>query len=221
MGEDGVAQGGAVEDGADHFDQGIGGGEDFGGAMGEGDVGADGLLGGGEIAGEEGAEQADVGEAADVDVVGGAFVRGGAASVGGEEAAVAFFDVGVPVLAGSEHEVEVALEVVVGVVAFAGEQGVEEDFGELEVEGVLSGAKELVVVDAVLAPVGGLVVEDVAAFVEGGVVRAPQDAAGVMLFGWEVGANGAVVLEEGGAVVVPMHGHGEGIGDEGTPGQAC
>jgi hypothetical protein len=39
----------------------------------------------------------------------------------------------------------------------------------------------------------------------------------VMLFGWEVGANGAVVLEKGGAVVVPMHGHGEGIGDEGTP----
>jgi hypothetical protein len=112
---------------------------------------------------------------------------------------------------------EVALEVVAGVVAFAGEQRVEEDSGELEVEGVLSGAKELVVVDAVLAPVGGLVVEDVAAFVEGGVMRAPEDAAGVMLFGWEVGANDAVVLEEGGTVVVPMHGHGEGIGDEGTP----
>lgn len=119
--EDGIAQRGAVDDGAGHFDQGIGGGEDFGGAMGECDMSADGLLSGGEIASEVGAEESDVGEAADVDVVGGALVRGGAASVGGEEAAVALFDVGVPVLAGSEHEVEVALEVVVGVVAFAGE----------------------------------------------------------------------------------------------------
>ena len=206
-----------MEDSAGHFDQGIGGGEDFGGTVGECDVGADGLLGGGEIASEEGAEQADVGEAADVDVVGGALVRGGAASVGGEEAAVALFDVGVPVLAGSEHEVEVALEVVVGVVAFAGEQGVEEDFGELEVEGVLSGAKELMVVDAVLAPVGSLVMQDVAAFVERGVLRAPEDAAGVSWLWREVVAHEAVVLEQGSAVVVPVNGHGESVCDERAP----
>lgn len=218
MGEDGFAQGCAVEDSAGDFYLGLCCGEDFGCAVGECDMGANGFKSSREITGEKGGEEADVGETSDVDVVGSAFFRGSAAGVGGVEAAMAFFDVGVPVLAGSEHEVEVALEVVVGVVAFASEQGVEEDFGELEIEGVLTGAEELMVVDAVLTPVGGLVMEDVAAFVEGGVVGAPEDAAGVVLPGGEVVANGAVVLMEGGAVVVPMHGHGESVCDEGAPG---
>ena len=85
----------------------------------------------------------------------------------------------------------------------------------------MSGAKELMVVDAVLAPEGSLVMEDVAAFVERSVVRAPEDAAGVSWFWRQVVAHEAVVLEQGSAVVVPVNGHGESIGDEGTPSQAC
>ena len=72
------------------------------------------------------------------------------------------------------------------------------------------------VVDAALAPVLGLVVEDFAVFVEGGVVGAPEDGAGVGVFRREVGGDFSVFGEEGLAVVVPVDGHGGGVCDEGA-----
>jgi hypothetical protein len=59
--------------------------------------------------------------------------------------------------------------------------------------------------------------EDVAAFVERGVLRAPEDAAGVSWLWREVVAHEAVVLEQGSAVVVPVNGHGESVCDERAP----
>lgn len=72
------------------------------------------------------------------------------------------------------------------------------------------------IVDVAHAPVGGLVAENVAAFVEGLVGGAPEDAAGVGVAGALVVVEEAVVAVEGGAVVVPVPGHGERIGDPGA-----
>jgi len=77
-----------------------------------------------------------------------------------------------------------------------------------------------VVVDPTLAPKAGLVAEDIAAGASGRVGRAVEDAIWVRIAGGEVAVDEAVVAAEGGAVIVPMGGHGERIGDEGAEQQA-
>ena len=72
------------------------------------------------------------------------------------------------------------------------------------------------VVDSALTPVLRLVVEDFAFFVEGGVFGAPENGAGVGVLRWEVGGNFSILIQEGGAVVIPMDGHGGGVCDEGA-----
>lgn len=143
------------------------GGFDEVAAVGEAHVGVDGVEGGVGVVGEPCGEDGDVGEAADVDILGGAVVGLAALGVTGEEVAVALLDVGVAVAAGGGHEGDVAVEVVGGVVGLARVERGEEFQTELHVEGVVAGAKELVVVDAGLAPVDGLVVEDLALGVGG------------------------------------------------------
>lgn len=74
-----------------------------------------------------------MGEAADVFIMDGAFPGGFPLGVFGEEAAVVFFEVGVVVAAGGEHEIDVMGEPFIGIVAavFLGE--FYELLGELEV----------------------------------------------------------------------------------------
>ena len=72
------------------------------------------------------------------------------------------------------------------------------------------------VVDAGLAPVLGLVVEDFRFFVEGGVLGAKENAVGVGVARRLVVIDFAVVALESLAVVIPMNGHGESVGYEGS-----
>ena len=55
---------------------------------------------------------------------------------------------------------------------------------------------------------------------ERGVFRAPKNAIGVGVLRREVVAHMAVVAVERSAVVIPMHGHGQRVADEGAPGEA-
>lgn len=117
---------------------------------------------------------------------------------------------------GLEHERGVASKPSVGVVGASGADVMEEFAGEEEVEGVFAGLEELVVVDVGLPPVSCLVVEDFAAFVEGLVLGAPEDAIGMGVAGLEVVVDCSVVALEDLSVVIPMSRHGEGIGGEGA-----
>lgn len=68
--------------------------------------------------------------------------------------------------------------------------------------------------DAALAPVLGLVVENFAFFIERGVLGAPEDGAGVGISRGEVGGDFTVFGEQGVAVVIPVDRHGCGVCDE-------
>ena len=127
---------------------------------------------------EERAEHADMGESADVDIAAAALPRGGAAGVGGEELPVTLLDVGVAVPARGEHEVEITLQIIVRVIAAARDERFDEHLAELEIQRVFAGVQELMIVNAALPPVLRLVMQDVAAFIQRRVRRAPEDAAG-------------------------------------------
>lgn len=127
-----------------------------------------------------------------------------------------FFQVGVVVIAGGEHEIDVMGEPFIRIVAavFLGE--FHEFPGELEVEGVFTGCEELMVVDAALSPILCLIVEDLALFIEGCVFGAPEDGTGVRVLRSEIGGDFPILGAEGFAVVIPVYGHGGGICDEGA-----
>jgi len=72
------------------------------------------------------------------------------------------------------------------------------------------------IVDAALAPEGGLVPEDIAPFVERVVFRTPEDATGVRVSRSLIGIEHPVIVPEGFPVIIPMAGHRKGIGDEST-----
>ena len=72
------------------------------------------------------------------------------------------------------------------------------------------------VVDAAAAPVLGLGVEDFTLGARRGVARAPQDTVRVRVFRRGERGDAAVVAGEGGAVVIPVGRHGEGIAEEGA-----
>ncbi len=83
------------------------------------------------------------------------------------------------VLSRRQHEVDIALQMIIRVVATARDQRLDEDLRELKVEGIFAGAKELVVVDSALSPVLRLIVQNVAALIQWSVFRAPEDAVGM------------------------------------------
>jgi hypothetical protein len=88
--------------------------------------------------------------------------------------------------------------------------------GELEVYRVFTGFEKLVIVNAALTPVDCLLTEDVAPFVERLVFRSPKDAARVRFSRSLIMIEHSIVISQCRTVVIPMAGHCEGIGDEGT-----
>ena len=133
-----------------------------------------------------------------------------------EETPVVFLEVGVAVPAGGAHAVRVADRPRLGVVFAALPDMRMECNRQLEVDGVFAGFEELVVVDGAPAPVLGLVVQDVALLVRRIILGAPQDAVGVRVAGRDVVVERPVVAGERLPVVIPVAGHGEGVGGEGA-----
>ena len=119
------------------------------------------------------------GEPADVLLGDAAFAQRHAPRAALEEPAQPLLDVGVAVAVGVAHERDHALEIPVGIVAAVLGQVSQKHLHELQVEGVLPGLEVLVVVDARLAPVAGLVVQDVGVGIGRCVVRPVQDASGM------------------------------------------
>jgi hypothetical protein len=81
----------------------------------------------------------------------------------------------------------------------------------LEIQGVSPGLEELVVVDAALSQVDRLRVEDLAFRVRRGVARPPQDRNGVRVLGSKVPSDFTLLRPQCLAVVIPVHGHRNGI----------
>ncbi len=160
------------------------------------------------------AEGGNLGEASDVFVFDGALARVLSGRVAGEKSAMVFLEVGVAVLARGEHEIDVVSEPSIGIIAVVFFAERDEFASELEVESVFSGLEKLVVVNAALAPINGLVVEDFAFCIQRGVFRAPENGASVGIFRREIVGDFAVFAAQGFAVVIPVHGHGNGIGYE-------
>jgi len=212
---EGSAERGAFVDEAQEPGEAIGSAEDVRVAMGEADVVFDCLAEfvDGEI-GEGCDEGGDLGEAADVFVLDAAFEGSFSLGVAGEESAVVFLEVGVAVPAGGEHEIDEGLGPEGRIVVALTGNLIEELAGELEVDGVFSGFEVLVIVDVPLAPEPGLIVENFAAFVEGGVFGTPENTIGVVFFGSLKGREVGVVSIQSVAVVIPVNRHGEGIGQE-------
>jgi len=159
-------------------------------------------------------------QAADVDVADAAVDRLAAGGEVREEVAVILLQVGVAVPARLEHERHVAVEPLLGVVAAVVANHGKQLGGQPEVKRVLPGRKELVVVDAPLAPEGRLLAEDVELRARRRPLAPPEDAAGVRVAGGEVGRCGngrgqlGIVAIERCRVVIPMDRHGHGVGHE-------
>ena len=133
-----------------------------------------------------------------------------------EEVAVVFLDVRVAVLAGREHEGDVAVEPALWIVVAIPANHFEEFDGQLLVERVFPRGEELVVVNATLAPVCSLFAEDVGLRAGGGVARSPEDAVGMGILRSEIVGDRAVIAGQRLTVVVPVHRHRHGIGDQRT-----
>jgi hypothetical protein len=132
------------------------------------------------------AQRRDLCETSDVFVLYRAFSWSFSLRVFGEKAPVVFLQIGIAVRSGGEHEVDVVSEPFVGIVSAVELAEADEFGGELEVQGVVPGFEELVVVDAALAPVLRLIVEDLAFLVRSGVLGSPEDGAGVRILRREV-----------------------------------
>ena len=190
---DGIAHGKPLADAEQQAGEGVRGAEHVGVGVRQADV----FLHRGAEFGKIGlpqdeAERGHLGESADVLVLDGAFPGRLAHRIAGEESAMILLHVGVAVVAGREHEIDVTGEPCVGIVAAVFLAQAHQLGGELEVQGVFPGFEELVVVDAALPPIDRLIVEDFAFLVGRGVLRAPQDGAGVGIFGREVAGDLAV-----------------------------
>ena len=182
--------------------------------MGERDVFADRVAGALHVDSEERTQYADVSKAADANVAVAARSRGGSASVVGEELPVTLLDVGIPVPSRGEHELDIALEVIVGIVASARNERLDEHFGKLEVQRVFPGMKELVIVDSVPSPILSLLVQDIATGVERRVFGTPENAVRMRVSRRDVVADDIVVAAQRGAVVIPVDRHRQRVPNE-------
>ena len=131
--------------------------------------------------------------------------------------AVVFLHVGVAVLSRREHEGDIFIEPAFGVVVAVAAHQFGERQRQLEIERVLPRLQKLVVVDAALAPILRLLAQDVPLVVERRVARPPENAVGVGGFGGGIAGDRAVVAIERVAVVIPVHRHRHGIGNERPP----
>ena len=212
---DGIANGDALPKAEMKPGKTVGRAEDIGVAVGQGHV----LLHEGPwigVVGKGGKEGGDLGEAPDVFIPDSAFAGFLPLRVAGEEAAMVFLEIGVAVPPRGQHAADVGVEPRVRVVSsLLSDQG-EELLRELVIDGVVSGLEKLVVMDAPDTPEWRLIVEDVALFVQGLVAGAPEDAVRVGVTGGLVGVERSVVADEGGPVIIPVPGQGEGVGDQGS-----
>ena len=101
-----------------------------------------------------------------------------------------------------------------GIVVFLLRDLIVKSAGEFKIDRVFSSFEILVIVDVPLTPELSLVVEDLAAFVQGSVFGTPEDAIGVVFFWSLKGGEIRVVVIQSLSVVVPVNGHCEGIGNE-------
>ena len=116
--------------------------------------------------------------------------------------------------AGCCHESDVALQIVIRQVAPVGIQGFDQEGAELQVQRVLAGLKELMVMDASFAPGTGLIVKNVALFIERTIGRAPKDAVRMRILGGNVIGHSAIVPLQSQRIVIPVNRHCERIPDE-------
>jgi hypothetical protein len=112
------------------------------------------------------------------------------------------------------HEGDVTLQVVVRGVSPIGIKGFHQEGTEFQVQRVLPGLQELVIMDASFAPVLRLVVKNIALFVERTIGRAPQDAVRMGIPRGNKIGHVTIVPPESDGVVIPVHGHSQGITDE-------
>ncbi len=85
---------------------------------------------------------------------------------------------------------------------------------ELVIDGVVARLEELVVMNAFDSPKRCLIVENLALFVEGLVVRAPEDAVRMRVAGRLVAVQWAVVPGQSGSIVIPVSGEGESVSNQ-------
>ena len=131
-----------------------------------------------------------------------------------EEVAVVFFHIGVAVISRRCHEGDITLQVVVRGVSFVGIEGFHQEGTEFQVQRVLPGLQELVIMDASLSPVLGLVVQNVALFVERTIGRAPQDAVWMGILRGDIVCHMAIVPLKSERIVIPVNRHSQSVTDK-------
>ena len=160
------------------------------------------------------AESRNGGQSTDVLVTDPAFSRPLALCIAGEEGPVVFLDIGIVMPSRLEHSCDVAIEPCISIIAAALLYEGKEVTRQLEIERVLAGLEELVVVNAALPPVPRLFSEDIPLLVERMVLRAPEDATGVGILGLQKTIDDPVITTKRRRVVVPVHRHCQGIGSQ-------
>lgn len=214
LGHQGFAEGSAFGEVLQEAGEAIGRAQDVGMAMGEGDVGFDRLP---VVAcGESGEKRGDAGKTTDVFIRDPALENVLAGGVAIEERTMVFLEVGIAMPARGEHEINVMANPAFGLVVAVLLDLFVKSRGELEVCRVFTGPEVLVIVNVLLAPETGLVVEDVRFFVAGCELGTPQNAVGVMRQGGPKVAKIGVITVERFSIVIPMDRHGEGVGKEGA-----
>ena len=133
-----------------------------------------------------------------------------------------FLDIGVAMTVGIAHECDHLIEVQVGGVGSRLVQEIEEQLDQLKIQGVFTSVQELVVMDTSLAPVPGLIMQDIRLGIDRLVSRAVKDAVGMTVQWRDEVPQFAIVVLQGLPVVVPVRGHGQGITQEEPPkGPGC
>ncbi len=132
---------------------------------------------------------------------------------------MALLDVSVAVAARRGHVGDVTAQIIVRVITAVSIDRLDEHAAELDVQRVFTGFEELVVVIArpFPPPVSRLVVQDFARGAGRRVTRAEENAVGVRIARGQVVGHPAVIVEQGAAVVIPVHRHGERISDVKPP----
>jgi len=131
-----------------------------------------------------------------------------------EKVAVVFFHVSVAVISRRCHEGDVTFQVVVRRVSPVGIEGFHQSGTKLQVERVFSGFQELMIMDASFAPVLGLVVQDIALLIDRMIGRSPQNAVRMGVPRGNKIGHVTIVPPESEGVVIPVHGHSQGVTDE-------
>lgn len=171
LGHESFAEGGAIRDKLEKTGHAIARPQHIGVPVGESDVGLDGLA---MIAlGQRCKQGGDRCEASDVFVGYAAFDHIFALGVAGKEGAMVFLEVGIAMPTRGEHEFNVTLDPVRGIVVAALRNLGVKGLGQFEVYRVFSRPEILVIMHVSLPPEAGLIVKNFALFVQSLVFRSP------------------------------------------------